>query len=70
MLTKAVQTLIIVKYKYVLTFNLFLWWKSWIFSSHYSSIQFHLILKNSNMLLVLIIIGDQLLIMVVIIIRM
>ncbi len=32
---------------YILKFNLFLLWQSWIFSSHYSSLQYHMILQKS-----------------------
>ncbi len=31
-----------VLFNYIFTFNLFLWWQSWIFSSHYFSLQCHM----------------------------
>ncbi len=32
------------QFEYIIQCNVFLWWKSWIFSSHYPSLQYHMIL--------------------------
>ncbi len=37
---------------YIVKCNLFLWWQSWIFSSHYSSLQCHMILQNHSDMLI------------------